>query len=171
MRNPLFAALGLFVVALGPGWAADKDLPLPTDQKFLVKVIACSVAEIKFADTALQRANSADVKQLGQHVKEDHNQCLKEFMDAAKDQKLAVVEGLDQEHRDIATRLGRLEGKSFDLEYVRGVIQRHEHAIQMCETQIKDGKDKEIVAMCREALPKLRAHLEEARKVEDKLKG
>lgn len=170
MKNLLLAAGGLFAVAL-LAHAADKDLPLPTDQKFLVKAIECTVAEIKFADTAIQRANSADVKQLAQHVKDDHNQCLKKFMDEAKNEKLAVVEGLDKEHREIADRLGKLEGKPFDQEYVRGVIERHQKAVQMCEAQIKDGKDKEIIAMCKEALPKLKAHLEEARKVEEKLKS
>lgn len=171
MKKLLLAVLGVAACSLlAPALAADKELPLPTDQKFLVKAIECTIAEVKLADTAQTRAFSPDVKQLAKTIRDEHKTCLDKLMAEAKNEKLAVVEGLDKEHRELVDRLSRLEGKPFDQEYVKGVIERHQKAIQMCETQIKDGKDQEITAFCREALPKMKAHLEEARKVQEKIK-
>jgi putative membrane protein len=167
----------LLAVAVVTGWfvgqanAADKELPLPTDQKFLAKAIECTVAEEKFADTAIARTTNADVKQFAQKIKNEHEQCRKQLMEEAAKHKLAVVQGLDKEHREAADRLNRLEGKAFDQEYVRGLIARHQKAIQFLEHQAKQGQVAEIKALAEKTLPKLKAHLEDARKLEEKLKS
>jgi putative membrane protein len=169
MKKLLLAASVLacgFIQANG----ADKELRLPTDQKFVVKAVECAIAEVKFAETAIKRATNPEVKQFAQKLKEEHNQCLKTLMDQAAKYKLAVVEGLSKEHKEITDRLSKLEGKAFDQAYVRGVIERQEKAISSCEGQIKEGKVDEIKSFCKDAMPKIKEHLEAARKVQADIK-
>lgn len=166
----LFAVAVVLVCGFVQTRADDKDLPLPTDQKFLAKAIECTMSEIKFAETALKRSASPDVKQLAQTIKDEHSQCLKKLSDEAAKHKLAVVEGLNSEQKDTLDRLNKLEGKAFDQEYVRGTVERHEKAIRACEAQIKDGKIESIKSYCKEGLPKLKDHLEAAKKVQANLK-
>ena len=146
--------------------AADKDLPLPTDQKFVAKAIECTIGEVKCAESAVKRGTNPEVKQLAQKISDEHNQCLKKLMDLAAKDKVAVVEGVGKEQKETADKLSKLEGKAFDQEYVRVVIERHEKAIISCEGQIKEGKSGEITSFCKEGLPKLKEHLEAARKVQ-----
>jgi putative membrane protein len=169
MKKLIVASLVL-VCGFNRANAADKDVPLPTDQKFLVKAIECSIAEVKFADTAIKQAVNPEVKQLAAKLKDEHTQCLKKLMTEAAKDKLAVVQGLSKEQQASADRLSKLEGKAFDQEYVRGVIERHEKAIATCEGQIKDGKVGDIKTYCTEAMPKIKAHLEAARKVQAEIK-
>jgi len=166
----LFMVAGFLVCGFIQANADDKDPPLPLDQKFVVKGIECAIGEVKFAQIAMKRATNPDVKELAQKINDEHSQCLKTLMDHAAKDKLAVVQGLSKEHKETADRLSKLEGTAFDQEYVRGVIERHEKAIRTCESQIKDGKVEEVNAYCKEAMPKIKAHLEAARKVQGEIK-
>ncbi len=150
--------------------AEDKELALPTDQKFIAKAIECTIAEVKFAETALETTSNPEVKKLAQTIKDDHNICLKQLMVQADKLKLSVVEGLSKEHKEDKDRLSKFEGNEFDTEYVRGVIERHEKMNQRSNGQIKNGKDQEITTACKEAMTKIKGHLEAARKVQTNLK-
>lgn len=169
MKTLLMAA-----VVLATGFTqverGTRELQLPTDQKFLVQAIDCTIAEVKFADTAVDRASAPEVKELARKISAEHNQCLKMLMEQASAQKLAVVQGLTPQHKEIATKLAALEGKAFDQEYVRGVIERHEAAIASCKAQVRGGKVEEIKSYCTTALPRLEEHLAAARKVQAMIK-
>jgi putative membrane protein len=160
------------VIAAGLAQAneGDKDLPLPLDQKYVAKAIECTVAEVKFAETALETSENEEVKKLAQDIKDGHKGCLKKLMDEATRLKLGVVEGLSEEHRETKARLAKLKGAEFDRTYVRGVIERHEKLVECCESQIKDGKADQITTMCKADLPVVKEHLEAARKVQKELK-
>lgn len=166
----LFMAAVVLVGGFIQANAADKDLPLPTDQKFVVNAVGCTICETKLADIAIQRATNPEVKQLAQKLKVEHGQCLKQLMTLAATHKLAVVEGLEKEHQATVDRLSKLEGKAFDQEYVKGVIERHEKGILSCDGQIKDGKSADITTFCKDAMPKIKEHLEAARKVQSEIK-
>lgn len=150
--------------------AADKELPLPIDQKYVVRAVECAIAEVKFADTAVEKTKNPEIKKLAETIKNDHNACLEKFMAQAKTLKLGVVEGLSKDHQEAAANLAKLEGDEFDKEYVRGVIDRHEKLILSSDKQIKDGQVEGISTMSKEALVVMKTHLESARKVQANLK-
>lgn len=160
------------VLALGLAQAndGDKDLPLPLDQKYVARAIECTVAEVKFAETALETSQNEAVKHLAQEIKDKHNVCLKKLMTEATKLKLGVVEGLNAESRETKARLAKLKGDEFDRAYVLGVIERHEKMIECCEAQIKDGTANQITTMCKADLSVIKEHLEAARKVKKELK-
>src|SRR5436305_6381379 len=84
---------------------ADKEPA--TDQEFLVWALACEMAEVKFADQAIKSASNVDVKKLAQKVHDDHQKIRDSLLDRAKEMKVAVVEGLEKEHREMYTRLSK----------------------------------------------------------------
>jgi putative membrane protein len=149
--------------------SADKELPLPVDQKYLVRAVECAIAEVKLAETALETTKNPEVKKLAQTLEDNHTVCLKKLMAEATKLKIGVVEGLSKDHREATIRLAKLDGNEFDREYVRGVIERHEKLVQCCDGQIKDGKSDGITTMCKEDLVVIKQHLEAARKVKTNL--
>ncbi len=148
----------------------EKELPPQIDQNYLVLGIECAITEMKFAETALDQSQSKEVKTLAQTIKDDHNACLEKLMVQAKKEKLGVVEGLNKENKEAAKQLSELKGNEFDLEYVRGVIERHEKMMKCCDDQIKSGKVAEITTLCEDSKAAIKEHLVAARKVQVNLK-
>jgi putative membrane protein len=55
--------------------------------------------------------------------------------------------------------------KSFDQAYANNQVKAHEATIEIFEDEIKNGEDAELKAFATETLPKLKAHLVEAKKL------
>ncbi len=136
-----------------------------TDQEFLVWATACEMAEVKFADQALKLASNADVKKLAQKVRDDHQKVRDSMLDRAKEMKVGVVEGLEKHHREAYARLGKLEGASFDREYLRYLVEGHEMGVKMYQKWAKDAGDAGLRDLASRALLNAKVHLEEARQL------
>lgn len=149
---------------------ADDIKDLPKDQQFLVKAIEGATAEIKLAELADKRAESADVKKFAQMMIEDHTRSRKELLEKAGDLKVAVVTGLSKEHKDTVKTLSDLEGKEFDRAYIKTAVASHARSIKLFEAQVKEGKNEQVTACAEKALPTIRKHLEHARKIQETVK-
>ncbi|MFO0841808.1 MAG: DUF4142 domain-containing protein [Gemmataceae bacterium] len=141
-----------------------------TDQEFLVRAIACEVAEVKFAERAAKNATDADVRKLAQEMAEHHKKVRDELLERAKKMRVGVVEGLDKEHRDQYDRMSKLEGKEFDREYVRHLVEGHEKSVKMYKKWAKDAKDAGLREAADTALGKRQDHLDQAKKLQARLK-
>jgi putative membrane protein len=141
-----------------------------TDQEFLVRAIACEVAEVKFAERAAKNASNADVRKLAEDMAEHHKKIRDNLLEQAKKMRVGVVEGLDKEHRDQYDRMSKLEGKEFDREYVRHLVEGHEKSVKMYKKWAKDAKDAGLREAADSALNKRQDHLDEAKKLQAKIK-
>ena len=65
----------------------------------------------------------------------------------------------------IAERLSRLSGAQFDQAYAKAMVEDHEEAVALFEAQTKNGRDAAVKEFASKTLPKLRDHLEMARKL------
>src|SRR5437763_14898448 len=120
--------LALLVMAL-PSRADDREPA--TQQEFLAKAIATDMAEIKLGELALKQASNDDVKRFARKMVDDHSKHRDMLLERARVHKLAVVEGLDKEHQEKKDRLSKLEGKDFDREYMKCMVEGHEKALKM----------------------------------------
>lgn len=141
-----------------------------TDQEFLVWAIACEVAEVKIAERAVENAEKPEVKKLAQRVLEDHKKTRDALMEQARKMKVGVVEGLNQEHREIYDRLGKVEGQEFDRTYLRHLVEGHEKGVKMYRKWAKDARDTDLRATAEKALSTAKDHLERAKDLGDKVK-
>jgi putative membrane protein len=141
-----------------------------TDQEFLVRAIACEVAEVKFAERAAKNATDADVRKLAEEMADHHKKIRDELLERAKKMRVGVVEGLDKEHRDQYDRMSKLEGKEFDREYVRHLVEGHEKSVKMYKKWAKDAKDAGLREAADSALNKRQDHLDQAKKLQSRLK-
>jgi len=148
---------------------AEKDPA--NDQEFLVRGLAHEVAEVKFAEQTARKASNEEVKQFATRMAQDHGKLRAGFLDRAKAMKIAVVEGFEKHHKDTAERLSKMEGLAFDREYLDIVIDTHEQSIKLYETWSKNAKDEGLRNIAAQGLTMCKAHLEEAKKLKEKLKG
>ena len=147
---------------------ADKEPA--NDQEFVVRALACDMAEVKMAELALKQAQSDDVKKFAARMKDDHTKNHQALMDRAKDMKVAVVEGLEKDTREKMDQLGKLTGSAFDREYMNAQVEGHEKALHMYESFSKQSKDEKLRDQIQKAIPTIKDHLEMARQIKAKLK-
>ena len=173
-RFGLAAALVLF---LGLSAGADdkkviekKDPKEPTtDQEFLTHALSCNIAEVKMGEYVAKNAANPDVRKFAQHMVDDHSKARDKLLNMARDWKLGVFEGLDKEKQDKFDALKKLKGSDFDREYMRMMVEGHEKALREFEKWSTNAKDEKLRTFCRENIPTLRDHLEQARKLHKSL--
>lgn len=141
-----------------------------SDREFLVRAIACEVAEVKFAEKAEKSATDADVQKLAAMIAKDHKKVLDGFMEHAKKEKVAVVEGLEKSHREQYDRMTKLDGAAYDREYVRWVADHHDKAGKLYKKWAKDATDADLRALAEKAAANVEEHKDHVKKAKDKFK-
>ena len=144
---------------------ADDKAARELDNDFLVLAATQSRMVIEYSKLAADRGESEVVRAFAERLITDHTAGDKELATLLKDRGLIVSVTLTEENQAELKRLKALSGDQFDSEYMKRIVEDHEHCITAFEAQIAHGKDEGIVAHCKEQLPALREHLEEAKEI------
>jgi putative membrane protein len=149
-----------------PKDAKDEKL---TDEQFLIKAIECDHSEVERADLAKKRSDNAEVRKFAETLRSAHDECRKDMLKHAGDLKTAIVAGLSKEHKECMEKLGKLEGKSFDREYLQTVLDNHQKMIKLFQGEASDGKIDALRAHAKKLVPTLQDHRKQAQKLKDKI--
>lgn len=169
MRRLMYEPLMALVVMFNAGKSdAPKDEKL-TDEQFLIKAMECNHCEVQRAEMAQKRSDNAEVRKFAGKLGAEHEQCRKELLKHAGDIKVAVVSGLDKEHKETMDRLSKLEGKEFDREYLKTVIDAHQKAIKLFEAEARDGAIDALRAHAKKMVPVFQDHRKQAQKIKDRI--
>jgi len=141
---------------------ADKEA-----QDFIKTAIQHNIAEIDTGKLAQEKATNAAVKQFGAMMVKDHGEALEKARVTAKILDVEPPESADMMHQAAYLKMKVLQGDTFDRSYMNDMVQDHE----------KDVKEFEKMASmsgpaadhAKEVLPKLKHHLEEAKKLDAQL--
>ncbi len=174
MKTFVKFGLGLVVaLVIGVSAPAEDRKPIEktekgdpaSDQEFLAWAIAADVGEVKFAEKALESTRNPDVKKFATRMRDDHSKHRDELLERAKEMKVGVVEGLDKDRRDKMAQLSKLEGNSFDREYMNCMVEGHEKVLRLYEKWSDKSSDSKLRELCRKTVPVVKEHLEEARRI------
>ncbi|MCO8167150.1 DUF4142 domain-containing protein [Pseudomonas sp. 21LCFQ02] len=131
---------------------------------FVDDASAKSIAEIENGKLAVEKSQSADVKTFAEMMIKDHTAANEKLKDIAATKKLEVSD--DAELMDKAKKMIlEYRDASFDKAYAENQVTAHEQTIKLFEDEAKNGDDPEVKAFAAETLPKLKTHLEAARKL------
>jgi len=169
-RSAAALALMLSLCSLSTGSAQTVEKPA-LDTDFLIKAVEGGHAIILHSQLAETRSNNDKVKAFAKKLVKDHKEMASSLDRYASEQKIAVVAGTDKNVRDQAEQLGKLNGLDFDRAYLKIVTAEHSKAIGMCESQQVLGKNANLKDFAKDALPKLREHLDESKALAGELKG
>ena len=141
---------------------ADKEA-----QDFIKTAIQHNIAEIDTGKLAQEKATNSAVKQFSAMMVKDHGEALQKARVTAKILDVEPPESADMMHQAAYLKMKVLQGDTFDRSYMNDMVQDHE----------KDVKEFEKMASmsgpaadhAKEVLPKLKHHLEEAKKLDAQL--
>ena len=143
----------------------DFDKNTPLDNEFLAMASECCNCQCSMAELVGKRASRQEVKDFAKKMDEDHKALLKDLTTTLKNRKIAIVAGTSKKDKARCKDLGKLEGKDFEVAFLKDVVADHEKAIRVCENQIANGKDEKVTEFATSAVKKLREHLKEAKKL------
>jgi putative membrane protein len=154
-------------------WAA----PAPSDSEIVGIVHTANVGEIAAAKLAESKSASADVKAFAKEMVAEHSAMDADGNKFAKkhhmtpgdsDTSKALKSSGDQE---MAT-LKALSGGAFDKAYIEAQVKDHQTVLDTIDnTLIPNAKNADLKAMLEKARPKVAAHLEHAKKLQNSLKA
>ena len=136
-------------------------------QDFIKKAIQHNFAEIDAGKLAQEKAKSEAVKQFGAMMAKDHADANGKAQTTAKVLDVELPESADMMHQAAYLKMKILQGDTFDRSYMNDMVQDHENDI--AEYQKAAGRSDVAGAYAKEMLPKLKAHLEEAKKIDAQL--
>ena len=148
------------------GTAGRPDAP---DSTFVTEAAADGTAEVEHGRLATQNASSADVKQFGQHMVDDHSKANTELKSIASQKQITIPAELTGKHKAMQDKLSKLKGAEFDKAYMAHMVTAHQQAVNLFEREVKTGKDAELKAWAQKTLPNLQEHLKMARDINAKL--
>jgi putative membrane protein len=157
-------------LGLSAGLANAADEAPVLDKEFLIQAASVGHAEVEFSKLADSRASSERVKEFARRMIQEHGKANEELAKQARNQKVAVLAGLEREKRETQDRLSKLKDAEFDRAYMQQMTADHEKAIKLFEGQAKRGSDADLKHFASTTLPHLREHLKEARAIAATLK-
>ena len=156
------------------------------DRNFVEETLSAGMAEVELGRMAQERATDAEVKQFAEMMVRDHTQAGDSLEQVAQQHSIQAQAELQERHRDLIDRLSNLKGADFDREYMDAMVQGHEDMVDHLQTRASEDRfgenkgtvrpeasDNPVEASLNQwganALPTTRRHLEEARRISDRL--
>lgn len=159
MKNKFYAA----ALALSVSLASHAAFAATDADDFVEDASAKGVAEVEAGKLAQEKGTSADVKAFGAMMVKDHTAANEKLKSIAEQKKLEVSTDAELLDKAKAMILDLRSAKSFDQAYANNQVKAHEATIEIFEDEIKNGDDAQLKAFASETLPKLKAHLEQAK--------
>jgi putative membrane protein len=139
----------------------------PSTEDFAKKVALSDLMEIESSQLALSRQPDADTKPFAEQMVKDHQETSKELKGLVESGKVKVVlpTSLDTEHQRKLDELKSKSGKEFDRAFDQMQLQAHQEAVPLFEQYAQAGDNPDLKAWAFKTLPRLKEHLEMAKKL------
>lgn len=133
--------------------------------KFLDDAIKGDNSEMILGRMAQQRGHSQGVRAFGAMLTRDHAKAKRDAVAVAGREHVRVPATMMPEAQAEHRKLQSLQGRAFDREFARYMVEDHSKDVSEFEEQAKSG-DRATAALARGTLPSLRAHLRMARNLQ-----
>ena len=134
---------------------------------FIKKAIQHNHAEVDAGKLAQEKAKNPAVKQFGAMMAKDHAEANEKAGAVATVLDVDPPDSADMMHQASYLKLKLLQGDTFDRSYINDMVQDHENDVKEYEKAAGGGD--QAATYAKEMLPKLKAHLEEAKKIDAQL--
>jgi len=132
------------------------------DRDFLMDAAMGGMMEVELGRIAAQNGASAEVKQFGQRMVDDHSKANEELMTLATSKGITLPTTLDDKHKEHLTKFSSMSGADFDRAYGKEMLSDHRKDVSEFEKESTKGTDPDLKAFATKTLPTLREHLQMA---------
>jgi putative membrane protein len=108
------------------------------DQTFVKEAGIGGMAEVELSKLA-QKSETADVKSFADRMIQDHTKANQELTTIATGLGVDAPKALDPEHERMRQKLQGLHGKSFDEQYMQGMVEDHNKVVKLFKDEERSG--------------------------------
>jgi putative membrane protein len=141
------------------------------DKRFIKEAAQYSYAENELSRLARDKSNSDGVKHFAEIVIGGQKKLLDELKDVADKHDYHLSDDLTDKQRETKSRLARLDGTNFDVQYLSSSIEDHKAMIDLFERGAKESEDENLRKFADRKLPMLHEHLANAEELYRKVKA
>jgi len=145
--------------------------PNTADLLFAREAALGAMAEVNAGKLAARKAQNPAIKDFANRMVSDHTNANGRLAALEKGDRMNVPDQLDKDHKVMMDQLGKLDGRDFDVAYIRGQVTDHQKTAQLYEWIIDNGQDPRLTSYAMETLPAVMRHLEMARALQAQLTG
>ena len=117
-------------------------------------------AEVQLGQLAQQKSQSADVKQFGQKMVQDHSQLGEEMKAVAKSLGVKEPKGPSKKDKQLMAKLQGLSGAQFDEEYIKAMIKDHKQDLKEFKDQAQMTQDPNLQKVTQQGANVISQHLQ-----------
>lgn len=136
------------------------------DQEFALKAGMGNTAEVEAGQLAENKGDNKEVRDFGAMMVKDHGEAQGKLKAIAGSLSVSAPDSVDQEHKDLKTKLSDLSGKAFDKAYIDAQLKDHRATIALFEKEINGGSNTQLKEFATSTLPHIKMHLEKAEKLQ-----
>jgi len=136
-----------------------------TDAKAMKNLAEANLAEIEAGKLAADKAGSAQVKQFGQRMVQDHTQMLDELKQLAQSKGVDLPGSAGMEDKAHELGLRTKSGKDFDKDYMSEMVKDHEKDVKETADLAKSVSDPQLKSAIEKAHAKIQEHLAMAKQL------
>ena len=161
MRNRLLAALAAMAAL------ALVSCGVPSTPVFVEEAASSDLYEVAAGKLASEIGQSEAVKAFGRHMVGAHSKTSEELQGIVQSEKLAVTlpTELTNTQQGMLDALTAAKPEAFDTLYIEQQIKAHEEASDLFDKYAARGENQALKQYAANVLPKIKRHLEEARKL------
>src|SRR6266567_3657761 len=131
-----------------------------SDKAFVKKALEGGVADVQLGQLAQQKSQSADVKQFGQKMVQEHTQLGEQMKVEAKNLGVSEPKGPSKKDKQLIAKLSSLSGDQFDQEYIKAMLKDHKQDLKDFKDQSQMTQDPNLQKLTQEGANVITQHLQ-----------
>jgi len=135
------------------------------DRKFVLNAGMGGMEEVELGRLATEHGASAEVKQFGQRMVDDHTKAGDQLKQVAAQKGVTLPAALDPKHQADMDKLSKLSGAEFDRAYMSMMVKDHKKDVKEFQDEANKGQDTDVKGFASTTLPTLQEHLRMAEDV------
>ena len=128
------------------------------DREFMLMAAHSDSFEIKSSQLALQKSNSAEVKQYAQKMIDEHTQSTSQLKQIATQTGVTLPSDPGAFNQAVINQLTALTGSAFDRAYLEAQANGHMQAVAVFRTEMARGQDTALKQFATKLLPTIEGH-------------
>ena len=137
---------------------SDNARPSAQDTSFMNHATYINLGEVSAGNLAVSKGSHQAIKQFGQSMIGDHTSAQEDLKRVAADLRHNLPGDTDAEHKAKAALLMSLSGSRFDSTYIYMMVEGHNKAIQLHESEVQAGSNGNVKRYASDKLQVIRHH-------------
>ena len=138
---------------------------------FITEAARANLGEVVLGARAQERGSSAEVRQYGLMMVDDHHKANRELILIAERKDVEWPSGLPELHSQLMDKLKGMSGQAFDRTYITGMVEDHQKDIEKYQQAMDKVQDEELKQYIETTLPILKDHLARAQQIAQGMGG